>query len=475
MQTTHVVILVVYIALMIAIGIWFSRSKAVSDGDDFVLAGRSLPAPVLTGTLLATFVGSGSIIGGANFVYSHGPLAGFVFFGGTFLGIICLYFLATKVRRMSHYTIPQLLEARFGKRVRVLGTVIVLVAYIGITAYQFTGAGYIFSLITPLSPVQGTIVAALLITFLAMGGGLKSVAWTDFFSAFVVAIALIASVFFVFINDVGGWGSYVNQLDPALRSITGGLTSIQMLGFFLPLFLLILGDQNMHQRLAAAKSERAARTATIGFFFGAILIIGPIILLASASSFLQPDVTADMAVISLGANGYTPAGIGGMLLAGAFALIITTGSSYLLSCSGNIVHDLVFQFKHVKVDKRRALVLGRWSVLGVAVLAYVMVQFFPSVLALQMYAYTMYGVSITPVVLAALFWKRATPAGAISGMIAGGLMTVIWQLSSMSEEINAVVVSLPVALVALIGVSLVTKNPKADTEAEPAPTVSTSA
>jgi len=466
MQTTHVVILVAYIALMIVIGAWFSRSKAVSDGDDFVLAGRSLPAPVLTGTLLATFVGSGSIIGGANFIYGHGPLAGLVFFGGTFLGIICLYFLATKVRRMSHYTIPQLLEARFGKGVRVIATVIVLVAYIGITAYQFTGAGYIFSLITPLTTVQGTIVAALLITFLALGGGLKSVAWTDFVSAFLIAIALLAAVFYVFVYDVGGFGSYVNQLDPALRSITGGLTPIQMLGFFLPLFLLILGDQNMHQRLAAAKSEQAARTATIGFFFGAILIVGPIILLASASSFLQPTIAADMAVLSLGAEGYTPAGIGGMLLAGAFALIITTGSSYLLTCSGNIVHDLVFESKRVTVDKKKALVLGRWSVLAVAALAYVMVQFFPSVLALQMYAYTMYGVSITPVVLAALFWKRATPAGAIAGMLAGGLMTVVWQLSSMSAEVNAVVVSLPVALISLIGVSLATKNPKAAVEVE---------
>ena len=457
MQTTHIVILLAYIALMILVGAWFARSKAVSTGDDFVLAGRSLPAPVLTGTLLATFVGSGSIIGGASFIYEYGPLAGLVFFGGTFTGIICLYFLATKVRRASHRTIPQLLQARFGIRVRVIATIIVLVAYIGITAYQFTGAGYILSLITPLSTVQGTIVAALLITFLALGGGLKSVAWTDFLSAFIIAIALLAAVFYIFVFDIGGFGSYVDRLDPALRSINGSLTPIQMLGFFLPLFLLILGDQNMHQRLAAAKNEKAARSATIGFFFGAILIVGPIILLASASSFLQPGIDPDMAVLSLGTSGAVPTGIGGMLLAGAFALIITTGSSYLLTCSGNIVYDLVFESKRVEFDDKKALKLGRWAVLAVAVLGYVMVQFFPSVLALQMYAYTMYGVSITPVVLAALFWKRATATGAVASMIAGGLMTILWQLSPWSGDVNAIVISLPVALLTLISVSLATK------------------
>ena len=87
-----------------------------------------------------------------------------------------------------------------------------------------------------------------------------------------------------------------------------------------------------------------------------------------------------------------------------------------------------------------------------------MVQFFPSVLALQMYAYTMYGVSITPVVLAALFWKRATATGAISSMILGGVATVLWQLGPWSADVNAIVVSLPVALVTLITVSLATKN-----------------
>jgi SSS family solute:Na+ symporter len=73
MQPVHVLILVGYIVLMVLIGAWFSRAKNVSSGDDFMLAGRSLPAPVLAGTLLATFVGSGSIIGGASFVYTYGP------------------------------------------------------------------------------------------------------------------------------------------------------------------------------------------------------------------------------------------------------------------------------------------------------------------------------------------------------------------------------------------------------------------
>ncbi|MDR4532940.1 sodium:solute symporter family protein [Glutamicibacter sp. PS] len=457
MQITHIFILVGYIALMIGVGLWFSRSKSVASGEDFLLAGRSLPAPVLAGTLLATFVGSGSIIGAASFIYQYGPWAGMFFFAGTFAGIIVLFFLAKRVHQLSKYTIPQLLEVRFGKPVRIIATVIILVAFIGITAYQFTGAGYIISLITPLTPVQGTIVAAVLITFLALGGGLKSVAWTDFLSIFIVAVSLIALAIYVFAVDLGGISSYVNALDPIKLTVTGGLTPLQLLGYFLPLFLLILGDQNMYQRLAAAASANTARTATIFFFIGAAIVIAPIILLASGSSVLQPGIEADMAILSLAGAEFSPLMLGGLLLTGAFALIVTTGSSYLLTCSGNIVHDLVGQIRGREVSDWQALVIGRMGVLGVALLAYVMVQFFPSVLALQIYAYTMYGVAITPALFAALFWKRATGVAVAVAMIVGGVVTITWEVQGLSEQVNAIIISLPITLVVLVVLSLLTQ------------------
>lgn len=468
MQITHILILVAYTALMIGVGLWFSRRKSVSSGEDFLLAGRSLPAPVLAGTLLATFVGSGSIIGAASFIYQYGPWAGLFFFAGTFAGIIVLFFLAKRVHQLSKYTIPQLLEVRFGKPVRIIATVIILVAFIGITAYQFTGAGYIISLITPLTPVQGTIAAAVLITFLALSGGLKSVAWTDFLSIFIVAVALIALAIYIFAVDLGGIASYVNGMDPVKLTMTGGLSPLQLLGYFLPLFLLILGDQNMYQRLAAAASANTARTATIFFFIGAVVVITPIILLASGSSVLQPGIDPDTAILSLAGADFSPLALGGLLLTGAFALIVTTGSSYLLTCSGNIVHDLVGQIRKSVVSERQALVIGRVGVLGLAVLAYVMVQFFPSVLALQIYAYTMYGVAITPALFAALFWKRATGIAVSTAMIVGGVVTIIWEVRGLSEQINAIIVSLPIALVVLVVLSLLTRPRDRRTENETA-------
>lgn len=462
MNAVHVTVLVLYLAVMVGVGLWFSRRSQVAGSDDFMFAGRRLPQPVLVGTLLATWVGSGTIIGGANFAYTYGPLASIFFFAGTPVGIVVLFLIAGKVREAASRTVPELLEARFGTPTRMVAAAITLLAYVGIVAYQFTGGGYVLSLITPLSPGQATVLTGLLIAFLAVGGGLLSVAWTDALSALVIVVSLFVALGYVFVQDVGGLGGYADSLAAPLLTLTGGLGPLQLLGYFLPLFLLILADQNMYQRLAAARDAGTARSSTVGFFLGSFVVTVPVALLASASSFLLPDIDPDTAVLSLASEGFVPALVGGLILAGAFAFIVTTGSSFLLSSAGNVVYDLYARFARHEVADRRRLLVHRLSVLGIAVVAYVLGTFFPSVLALQVYAYTVYGVAIAPAVFAVLFWRRATAAGALSSMVLATVTTVGWETAGLSEQVNAVIVSLPVSVAALVVVSLLTGRRRSD-------------
>ncbi|HZD06083.1 MAG TPA: hypothetical protein VE173_14325, partial [Longimicrobiales bacterium] len=146
--TPYLVVIVAYLVVMGGMALYFARRR-VHTGDEFMLAGRSLPLWVMMGTLLATWVGSGTIVGGAAFIYERGPLASVFFFGGVPLGILILYvFLAERVRRLSSYTIPEVLEARYGPAARVLAAICILLAYIGITSYQFIGGGYVLNLTT---------------------------------------------------------------------------------------------------------------------------------------------------------------------------------------------------------------------------------------------------------------------------------------------------------------------------------------
>ena len=72
--SSYLIVIVIYLLLMGGIGVYFAKRR-VHTGEEFMLAGRSLPLWVMMGTLLATWVGSGTIVGGATFTYQHGPLA----------------------------------------------------------------------------------------------------------------------------------------------------------------------------------------------------------------------------------------------------------------------------------------------------------------------------------------------------------------------------------------------------------------
>ena len=324
MQTVHVTILVLYLAAMVGIGAWFGRSKETATGEDFVFAGRSLPRPVMVGTLLATWVGSGTIIGGASFAYEYGPLASIFFLAGTPVGIVVLYMVARRVREASTYTVPQMLEAKYGVGVRIIAALITVLAYTGITAYQFTGGGSIIAVITPMDPGQGAIIVAALVVFLAFAGGLKSVAWTDFLSALVIVFGLLLAIPLILGGELGGWNDYWQGMPETHRTLSGGLNAVQLLGYFLPLFLLILADQNMYQRFGAAKSPDDARNSAAGFFVSSFFVTVPVAILASASVVLLPGIDPDNAILSLAGDGILPFILGGLLLSGALAFIITT-------------------------------------------------------------------------------------------------------------------------------------------------------
>src|SRR5699024_5763694 len=333
-MNVYLITVVVYLVLMAFIGIYFAK-KSVKTDEDFIVAGRQLPLPVLIGTLLATFVGSGTVVGGASFIYQYGPFAAIFNLSGSFIGMIILYFIATKIRNTGMYTVPQMIEKRFGISARLLSTILIILAYVGITAYQFTGGAYVLQLTTGLPLKTGTIIMVVLVIFLTATGGLFSVAYTDAISSLLIVGGFLLGLPFA-LSAVGGFNGLSLSLPDHALSWNGGLSTIQLIGYFLPLFLLILGDQNMYQRLSASKSADVAKKSTIGFVISNALVIGLTILLATTAIVMFPNIDADAAILKIAVDG-VPTAIGVIILSSAVAFLITTGTSYLLSVSGNLV------------------------------------------------------------------------------------------------------------------------------------------
>jgi len=153
---------------------------------------------------------------------------------------------------------------------------------------------------------------------------------------------------------------------------------------------------------------------------------------------------------------------GGIVLAAAAAFTITTGDSYLLSAASNVTMDLYAKLKPGTTDKQQ-LSVSRWFILCAGVLAYVILQFFPTILAVQYWAYTIYGAGMTPAVICAVGWKRVTKTGGIASMAIGTILTIVWEMFGFAGKtgIQTVLVAVPVSIVVIIVVSLATQPERA--------------
>ena len=102
--------IVIYLTVLILISVY--RSRQVKTQDDFMVAGRKVTTIFLVGTLVCTWIGSGSLFGGAGRAFRNGFSALWIS-AGAWLGIAIIYFLAPRVRRIAQYTVPDLLETRY--------------------------------------------------------------------------------------------------------------------------------------------------------------------------------------------------------------------------------------------------------------------------------------------------------------------------------------------------------------------------
>ena len=461
MQNTHPIILAciaAYIVVIVVAGIYLTRKK-VKNSDDFAVANRSLPAIVLIGTLLATWCGAGGITGSANMIWQNGPLFGILIFIGAPVGMILLYLVSGKVRQATTYTIPELFELRYGTTARAIATVCIVLGYIGILASQFMAAGNIVNLVTGIDIKTATIICGILIVILAVTGGMVSVAYTDAMSAFLIVGGFLIAIPMLSGQIDGGFFGMFASLPEGKNTFSGNLNVIQAIGYVFPIFFLVLGDQNMIQRIGAAKDVKTAKRSGKGLVVAEVLVCALIIITVTTGIFLIPEMDNPDTVIFQLAIGFLPPLIAGLLLSGCMAFVITTGDSYVLSIASNITYDIWGRFINKNADDKQKLRFLRISAFAVAIVAYVLGEFFPDILSVQMYAYSMYGASITPALVCALFSKNVTKAGGLAGILGGGISTIIWEVVLKSPfGIKSAIITVPFSFALIFIVSYFTKN-----------------
>jgi SSS family solute:Na+ symporter len=463
--------IVLGIIVVTLLGVSLARLHTVKTKADYLVAGRSLPAFVLVFTLLSSWIGSGSLLGGAENAYKHG-FAALWQGGGGWAGLALIYFIAPRARKFAQFTIPDLLEARYNQTARVLGVIAVLFTYTAITSYQFIGGGDIIHLIFPqITAVHGAyILAAFVIVFTAIAG-MGSVAYMDVVIGLLATFTMIAALP-VLIHTAGGWANVRATLPATHFQVFGDFTPIQALELFLPTCLLMLGNQSMYQKFFSAKSEKDATRATVGWIIGTVILETVIVAIAVVGSaiFRTGEVAARpreiLAYAATHAFTSTPlVTILGALLVGAiFAKVVSTANNYLFSPATNLVNDIFVRYVRPAASNGEVLLVSRVMVVALGCWALVQALRITSVLKMSLYAYTIYSAALTPVILAAFFWKRATAAGAVASIAAGTVVTVCWDLVTphlppVIAARDAILPALVASLLCLFIVSLTTKPP----------------
>jgi len=466
--------IVLGIIVVTLLSVSLARLGKVKTKADYLVAGRSLPAFVLVFTLLSSWIGSGSLLGGAENAYKHG-FAALWQGGGGWAGLLLIYFIAPRARKFAQFTIPDLLEARYNQAARVLGVIAVLFTYTAITSYQFIGGGDIVHLIFPqVTAVQGQyILAGFVIVFTAIAG-MGSVAYMDVVIGLLATFTMIAALP-VLVHEAGGWSGVRAVLPATHFQWFGDLSGVQAMELFLPTCLLMLGNQSMYQKFFSAKSEKDATRATVGWIVGTVILETVIVAIAVTGSALYPtgevherprEILAYTAVHGFGGSKVL-AVLGALLVGAIFAKVVSTANNYLFSPATNLVNDVFVRYIKRDAGNKQILLVSRLMVVALGLWALYQSLGTTSVLKKSLYAYTIYSAALTPVILAAFFWKRATAKGAVASIAAGTVVTVGWDwltphLPPMIGARDAILPALLASLLCLFVVSLSTTAPSAE-------------
>jgi solute:Na+ symporter, SSS family len=485
----------VYLLALVGVGVY--KGRGVKDSADFMVAGRTLPWFVLVGTLLATWIGNGSLFGGAGLGYRNG-FASLWSSAGAWLGIMIVFFIAKRIRNFGKVTVPDIFEARYNTAAGVLATIVTVVAYLTIVSYQFRGGGRVLSIITDgaITVEMGIIITALFAITYTVLAGMVSVVYTDVVNGVLMLFGVGAALIFLVIA-VGGPGEIVATASAAGKwSLFGNWANertlvdsapIIAISFFVPTMLLLMGDANMYQRIFSAKTASVARKAVFFWVIGVVVLESSISFLGltgsvAAAQGLIPELfpgggPADTVqnlsenIIPTIARDAVPLFIGMLLVATMMAIVVSTADSFLLVPATNLTRDVYQRFISPGASEKRVVFIARAMVLLLGFVAYLLVDQFPTILAAAYTAYLVYGSGITPALLAAFLWKRATGAGAVASLVTGAGVTLLWTFvlsrqdffatwHPMLQEVTYPAVTLSV--LALVLVSLATPAPGPD-------------
>ena len=491
--------ILVYLIGMLIIGFHFARKNESSS--DFYLGGRTLGPYVTAMSAEASDMSSYLLMGLPGLAY----LSGLADVGWTVIGLaVGTYFnwlfTAKRLRRYTHvtgsFTLPQFFSKRFRDDRSILSAIaaiIIIIFFIPYTASGFAACGKLFSSLFGLNYMGAMIVSAIVIVGYTAAGGFLAASMTDFIQGIIMTIALLFVLIFATVSAGGIDVVMQNAKElPGYLSMTASY--VEKTGESTPYNLLHIittvswglgyfGMPHILLRFMAIDSEKnlkiSRRVASIWVVIAMMIAVAIGVMgrgLSDAGLVEQLSGNATETIIVriadlLSHYGVLPALMAGLVLSGILASTMSTADSQLLAASSSVSENILREALHMKISEKKSMLAARITVIAIAVLGVIIARNpDSSVFGIVSFAWAGFGASFGPLVICALFWKRTTFPGAVSGMVAGGVMVFVWKyLVKPLGGVFGVYELLPafvVGIAAIVIVSLCTKAPSKEIEDE---------
>ena len=460
----------IYLLAMLGIGMFCFR--LTSKHADYILGGRGLRPSVAALSAGASDMSGWLLLGLPGALYASGMSQAWIVIG-LMIGIFLNWqFIAKRLRIYTAVagdalTLPDFLDNRFQDRsrlLRILSAIVILVFFTLYTSAGLVGGGILFEQSFGLNYTVALWVGALIIVGYTFLGGFLAVCWTDFIQGIIMFLAIVI-VPIAAIASIGGLGETATQVGAVNPNFNDIFTDTSILGIIslMAWGLGYFGQPHILARFMAVRSPRDIPTAQVVAMFWIVLAMYGAVFTGYAGIAYFADAPLDNpeTVFLQFTQALTSPWLGGMLLAGVLAAIMSTVDSQLLVCSSVISEDFYKGIIRPAASDRELVNLGRISVVIIAIIATLLASNPEArILTLVAYAWAGFGAAFGPVVILSLFWRRFTRNGAAAGIIVGALTVIVWKpLQGGIFDVYEIVPGFLLALVAAVAVSYFDNTP----------------
>ncbi|MDF0604082.1 sodium:solute symporter [Neisseriaceae bacterium TC5R-5] len=440
----------IYIISMLLLG-WYGMRRATSQ-EQYLVAGRNLGPGLYMGTMAATVLGGASTVGSVRLGYVYG-ISGFWLCAALGCGIIVLnLFLAKPLLKLRIFTVTQVLERRYNSMARSTSAVIMLMYAIMISVTSVLAIGTVMQVLFDLPFWLAVAIGGGVVVVYSAIGGMWSLTLTDIVQFAIKTIGLMFILLPLCLYKVGGW----EQLHAKLPAAAFGISSIgwdTILTYFMIYFFGIIIGQDVWQRVFTVKSAKVARYAGSAAGIYCVLYGLTCALIGMAAKVLLPDLDNANNAFAAIVKTTLPDGIRGLVIAAALAAMMSTASAALLAASTTLSEDLLTRARNIIGTSlwfnRLLTLLCGVIVLGIALVVSDVIQ------ALTLAYNLLVGGMLIPL-LGAIYWRRATTAGAVVSMMLGCATAILFMIVDGLAANTPIYYSLLASSISFIVVSYLT-------------------